>query len=165
VPAPLRAPADADLSEVERFGPHRPGPAHRYGREVAEQRESRTTSVVLADDDDRFRALVRSVLEDDGYTVVAEAADAMTTRAVTREHRPDVVVLDLVMEGSYGLSTLRQLLEDDPHQPVLVISSLFDPTVEQEVVSLGAWYLEKAEGLDALEHTIDGMVSVSHHQR
>jgi two-component system chemotaxis response regulator CheY len=116
---------------------------------------------VLADDDDRFRALVRSVLEDDGYEIVAEADDAASVRSMARQFRPDVVVLDLVMHGSDGLSTLHALLEDDPGQPVLVISSLFDPSVEQEVVRLGAWYLEKAEGLEALEHTIDDVVSVS----
>ena len=133
---------------------------------MAEQREHRRpTSVVLADDDDRFRALVRSVLEDDGYDIVAEADDASSARSMARQHRPDVVVLDLVMEGSEGLSTLHEILDDDPHQPVLVISSLFDPSVEQEVVRLGAWYLEKAEGLEALEHLIDDVVSVSvrHH--
>lgn len=117
--------------------------------------------MVLADDDARFRALVRSVLEDDGYVVLAEAFDADSARSMAREHRPDIVVLDLVMAGSDGTSTVRQLLEDDPAQPVLVISSLFDPTVEQEVVNLGAWYLEKAEGLEALEHTIDDVVSLS----
>lgn len=116
---------------------------------------------MLADDDARFRALVRSVLEDDGYVVIAEAYDAASARSMTRQHRPDVVVLDLVMEGSHGLSTLRELLEDDPTQPVLVISSLFDPAVEREVVALGAWYLEKSEGVDALEHAIDGAVSVA----
>jgi DNA-binding NarL/FixJ family response regulator len=121
----------------------------------------RPISVVIADDDDRFRALVRSVLEDDGYVVVAEAQDAATARSATREHRPDVVVLDLVMEGSVGLSTLRELLAEDPRQAVLVISSLFDPTVEREVVRLGAWYLEKAEGLEALEHAIDGAALAS----
>ena len=75
------------------------------------------------------------------------------------------IILDLVMNGSYGLSTLRDLLEDDPGQPVLVISSLFDLSVEQEVVSLGAWYLEKAEGIEALEHAIDGIASVSYQRR
>ncbi len=121
----------------------------------------RPISVVLADDDARFRALVRSVLEDDGYVVVAEAHDAASARSTTQQHRPDVVVLDLVMEGSHGLSTLRELIEDDATQPVLVISSLFDPAVEREVVALGAWYLEKSEGVEALEHAIDGAVSVS----
>lgn len=121
--------------------------------------------MVLADDDDRFRALVRSVLEEDGYVVVGEAHDGHSARVAAREHRPDIVVLDLIMDGSPGLSTLRQLLEDDPSVPVLVISSLFDPTVEQEVISLGAGYIEKAEGLEALEHSIDAMVSVAHQQR
>ncbi len=121
----------------------------------------RATSVVLADDDERFRGLVRSVLEEDGYVVLAEAHDAPSARALVREHRPDVVILDLVMPGSRGLSTLRDLIEDDSGQPVLVISSLFDPAVEQEAVRLGAWYLEKAEGLDALEHLLDDIVSLS----
>jgi DNA-binding NarL/FixJ family response regulator len=161
----LPASNPVDLSQVEPFGPDPTAPVHRYRRDVAPLPEIRATSVVLADDDDRFRALVRSVLEQDGYVVVGEAANAASARAAAREHHPDVVILDLVMHGSNGLSTLRELLDDDPDQPVLVISSLFDPMVEQEVVSLGAWYLEKAEGLDALEHMIDGMVSVSQHAR
>lgn len=130
-----------------------------------EQHSTRAVSVVLADDDDRFRLLVSSILKGDGYVVVAEAKDAASARSATREHRPDIVILDLVMEGSDGLSTLRELLDDNPSQPVLVISSLFDFSVEQEVLSLGAWYLEKAEGVEALEHAIDGIVSVSHPQR
>lgn len=120
---------------------------------------------MLADDDDRFRSLVTSVLEDDGYSVVAQADDAKGACSAAKEHRPDVVVLDLVMEGSQGLSTLREILEDEPHQAVLVISSLFDPVVEQEVATLGAWYIEKAEGLEALEHAIDGIASIAHQRR
>lgn len=125
--------------------------------------DGRRTSVLLADDDDRFRAIVRSVLEDDGYRVVAEADDAASTLTLAREHRPDVVVLDLVMPGSHGLDTARALLAEDPERPVLVISSLFDPVIEQEALSIGAWYLEKVEGLEALEHTIDDIASVAPH--
>jgi hypothetical protein len=43
---------------------------------------------------------------------------------------------------------------------VLVISSLFDPLVEQEVLRLGARYLEKVEGIEALEQAIDALVAV-----
>jgi DNA-binding NarL/FixJ family response regulator len=118
-------------------------------------------SILIADDDDRFRSILRSLLEDDGYTVVAEAADAGETTALARLHHPDVVVLDLVMRGSTGLSTARELLADDPKRPVVVISSLFDPSVEQEAVRMGAWYLEKVEGVEALEHLITDAVSVT----
>jgi NarL family two-component system response regulator LiaR len=101
------------------------------------------------------------LLESDGYEVLADPNDAASARAAAREHRPDVVVLDLVMEGSDGLSTLIEILDEDPSQPVIVISSLFDPTVERDVVRMGAWYLEKAEGPEALEHLIDSVASVT----
>jgi response regulator NasT len=130
----------------------RPGP----------ERPAPPTSILLADDDDRFRGIVRGLLEDDGYVVVAEAGDAQETLDRARQHHPDVVVLDLVMTGSQGLSTARTLLDEEPARPVIVISSLFDPQVEREVAALGMWYLEKVEGVEALEHLIDVSVSVSY---
>ena len=120
------------------------------------------TSVVLADDDVRFRRIVRSLLEDDGYRVVAEAGDASQTIEATQRHQPDVVVVDLVMQGAQGLSTVEELVSLDPHRPVIVISSLFDPLLELEASRLGAWYLEKVEGVEALEHLIDDAISVAH---
>jgi len=117
-------------------------------------------SVVLADDDDRFRGLVRSVLEDDGYRVVAEAAEAGEVGPAIDATRPDVLVLDLVMGGADGIETLRALRSRHPRLPVLVVSSLFDPLVEQQVVELGARYLEKVEGIEALEQAIDAVVAV-----
>jgi DNA-binding NarL/FixJ family response regulator len=134
---------------------------HRYVESVEATVHPLRPSILLADDDDRFRTILRSLLEDDGYTVVAEASDAHETRAMARLHRPDVVVLDLVMDGSHGLSTARELLADDPARPVVVISTLFDPTLEQEAVRMGAWYLEKVEGVEALEHLITDAVSVT----
>lgn len=152
------------MAPVGPFGPHPGGVVGQYVRDVREL-STRPTSVVLADDDDRFRTLVSAVLADDGYVVLAEADDAPSARAAAQRHRPDVVILDLVMEGSRGLSTLREILADDPDQGVLVISSLFDPVIEQDVFSLGGWYLEKAEGLEALEHSLDSIASISrqHH--
>jgi two-component system chemotaxis response regulator CheY len=113
------------------------------------------TTVLLADDDERFRGLVRSVLVDDGYDVVAEAGDASATVALAVEHDPDIVVVDLVLPGATGLSAVRALRADRPDRAVLVLSSLFDPAVEQEAAELGAGYLDKTEGLDALEAAID----------
>jgi DNA-binding NarL/FixJ family response regulator len=118
-------------------------------------------SVLLADDDIRFRQIVRSLLESDGYRVVAEAGDAAETVAQAALHQPDVVVVDLVMDGADGLSTVEALVTLDPHRPVIVISSLFDPLMEIEAGRLGAWYLEKVEGVEALEHAIDQAISVS----
>ncbi len=115
----------------------------------------------MADDDERFRTMLVSLLEDAGYLVVAQARDAASTLLQDQVHHPDLVVLDLVMEGSDGLSTAAALLKADPRRPVVVISSLFDPVVEQEAARLGAFYLEKVEGVEALEHLLVDAISVS----
>ena len=117
------------------------------------------TTVLLADDDDRFRALVRSVLEDDGYDVVADVADAPAVLVLAEQRRPDVVVLDLVLPGADGLSAVRDLRAREPPVPVLLLSSLFDPATEQEAAALGAVYLDKTAGLDALEAAVDAVVA------
>jgi DNA-binding NarL/FixJ family response regulator len=124
--------------------------------------DAHTTSVVLADDDGRFRSIVRSLLESDGYEVVAEAGNATETVEATVRLEPDVVVIDLVLEGAYGLDTVQELIDLDAQRPVIVISSLFDPLIERETVRMGAWYLEKVEGVEALEHAIDQAVAVTH---
>jgi DNA-binding NarL/FixJ family response regulator len=118
-----------------------------------------STTVLLADDDERFRGLVRSVLEDDGYAVVAEAGDASGAIALAAEHDPDIAVVDLVLPGAQGLSAVRAIREARPTRAVLVLSSLFDPAVEQEAGELGVGYLDKTEGLDALEAAIDAQVA------
>ena len=120
-----------------------------------------STTVLLADDDDRFRSLVRSVLVDDGYDVVAEAADASGAIDLARTHDPDIVVVDLVLPGAVGLSAVRTLCEARPGRPVLVLSSFFDPATEQEAAELGAHYLDKTEGVDALEAAIDSAVAAA----
>lgn len=127
------------------------GGTPRYGEPVP-------TTVLLADDDDRFRGLVRAVLEDDGYLVVADVGDADAAVAGAVEHDPDVVVLDLVLPGADGLSAVRELTERRPGRPVLVMSSLFDPAVEQEAARLGATYLDKTRGIEELETAIDAAV-------
>ncbi len=117
------------------------------------------TTVVLADDDERFRGLVRDLLVDDGYDVVGEAGDAAGAVALAAAHEPDVVVVDLVLPGATGLSAVRELLAGRPRRAGLVLSSLFDPAVEQEAADLGATYLDKTQGVEALEAAIDAAVA------
>jgi two-component system response regulator AlgR len=65
--------------------------------------------VVVADDDEAVRGLLRINLEIEGHAVVGEAGDGEAALAAMREFRPDVLVLDMMMPGSNGADVLRAL--------------------------------------------------------
>jgi len=64
--------------------------------------------ILVVDDEPQIRQIVRRYLEGDGYSV-AEAADGETALKSTRDFRPDLVVLDVMMPGIDGIEVLRQL--------------------------------------------------------
>lgn len=79
--------------------------------------------VVIADDVEDIRLLVRVALTSSGaFDVVAEAADGEEVVDLTREHQPDLVVLDLSMPRMDGLEALPHILRAAPAARVVVLS-------------------------------------------
>lgn len=85
-----------------------------------------TVRVVVADDNALFRAGLVTVLgSDPAITVVAEAANGVEAVAVVREHRPDVVLMDIEMPGGDGITATRELVAL-PRPPRVLILTMFD---------------------------------------
>lgn len=73
------------------------------------------TTIVLADDHPIFRdGLRRTLDETDGFTVLAVGENADDAVRLTREHRPDIAILDLSMPGGGIAATRKIAAEDDP---------------------------------------------------
>ena len=71
--------------------------------------ETSTSTVLVVDDEQRLRDLVRGYLEHEGFTVLAAADGQVTALDLARQHAPDVVVLDLMLPGLDGLEVCRRL--------------------------------------------------------
>lgn len=78
--------------------------------------------VLLVDDSSLARRSTRRILEEAGYDVV-EAEDGLSALERFAVDKPDVVLLDLVMKGMYGLDVLEKLREMDPVARVIVVSA------------------------------------------
>jgi two-component system chemotaxis response regulator CheY len=78
--------------------------------------------VLVVDDSGLARRTCREILEAEGY-VVTEAPDGLAALEQYFVDRPDVVLLDLVMRGMYGLDVLEKLREMDPDARVVVVSA------------------------------------------
>ena len=103
-------------------------------------------TVLIVDDNARFRVRARRLLEADGYTVVAEATDGATALEAARRHRPMVVLLDVGLPDTSGLAVAEQLTSG-PDAPSVVLTSTHDPTdFGDRIASSGArGFVPKAE--------------------
>lgn len=83
--------------------------------------------VLIVDDDARFRALARTLLEAQGCEVVAEAADRAEALAASRHVSPDAALVDIGLPDTNGFTLARELISDTPGLQVLLTST--DPTL------------------------------------
>ena len=81
--------------------------------------------ILIADDEAVIRLGLRSMLEDQGYRVVGEAADGTRALDLVRRLRPDLVFLDIKMPGIDGLQAAQALLTERA-VPVIVLTAYAD---------------------------------------
>jgi len=87
------------------------------------------SSVLLVEDDDRVRGLLRAFLEND-YEIL-EARDAATATAICRSRAPGAVLLDLRLPDDDGLGLLERLRAHTPRLPVIVLTGLDNTTTAE----------------------------------
>ena len=93
--------------------------------------------ILIVDDSGLARRRARAILEGAGFEVI-EAEDGMSALETYFVHKPDVVLLDLVMTGMYGLEVLQRLREMDPKARVIVISADIQSSSHELVAEGGA---------------------------
>lgn len=96
-----------------------------------------SAKILLVDDSGLARRSARRTLEGAGYEVV-EAEDGLGALERYFTEKPDVVLLDLVMKGMYGLEVLGKLREMDPDARVIVVSADIQTSSRDLVAEAGA---------------------------
>jgi PAS domain S-box-containing protein len=106
--------------------------------------------VLVVDDDDDFRALIRTLLQNAGYQVL-DARDVASALHIARTMRPDIITVDLLMPGLDGWELIERLRSEDSLAgiPVVAVSGVPDATASPrrpEDIAV----VTKGEGLDHL---------------
>ncbi|PKN43428.1 MAG: hypothetical protein CVU63_12330 [Deltaproteobacteria bacterium HGW-Deltaproteobacteria-20] len=126
--------------------------------------EMKNIQLLLVDDEADFRAVTSRVLSRRGFDVV-EAASGEQALLRVKEKVPDVVVLDLKMEGMDGIETLTAIRKDHPELPVLILTghgSFQDAMagISLEIVD----FLQKPADIDKLALRIRRLLAKEHHE-
>ncbi len=116
--------------------------------------------VLIADDHALFRDGLRSLLEARGVDVVAEARDGAEALDLARLHNPDIVLMDLQMPGTDGLTATRLLAAALPAVKVVVVTASEEDADLFEAIKSGAQgYLHKNLEADRLFAMLEGVLA------
>ena len=102
----------------------------------------KAASVLTVEDNPITRTELRLVLEDAGFDVVADARDGAEAVELAREHRPDLVLLDLGLPGVDGIETTRQLLAER-RVPIVALTGRSRQLAEEALEAGATSYLLK----------------------
>jgi CheY-like chemotaxis protein len=116
--------------------------------------------VLIADDDQESRDLLREVLEANGYLVEA-VGDGLAARQVLSQDRASrIVIADLRMPKEGGLDLLRKLREESSQHEIILMSSFISNTERKIAKELGAHaLLDKPFRLSELLQTVAELAS------
>ena len=115
------------------------------------------SEILIVDDEEDIRDLIAGILHDEGYTTRV-AGDSESALGAIRARRPQLVVLDIWLQGSKldGIEILETIKREQPELPVVMISG--HGTIETAVASIkkGAYdFIEKPFKADRLIHVVE----------
>lgn len=97
-----------------------------------------SSRVLIADDAVFMREMLREILTEGGFEIVAEASDGIEAVEQFREHTPDLVTLDIVMPRKSGLEALRELVALGSDAAIVMCSALGQEALVMEALETGA---------------------------
>jgi two-component system nitrogen regulation response regulator NtrX len=107
-------------------------------------------SILIVDDEPSILKGLEGLLADEGFDVVTASNGYEALKAIDRE-APDLVLLDLWMPGIDGLDTLKEIKQDNPNTPVIIVTGHGNIETAVKATKLGAFDLiEKPLSIDRL---------------
>src|SRR4051812_31862594 len=136
---------------------------HRFLHSLDVTPDDANIRVLLCDDVQAFRALIRySLEEEDGIEVVGEAADGNEGVRQAADLQPDVVLLDLSMPECDGLEAIPAMRQRAPRSRIVALSGFTADRMREPVIARGARaYLEKGVELSEITATIRSVAAAA----
>ncbi len=116
------------------------------------------SNILVIDDDDFIRGVLKSVLKKAGYVVI-DAPDGETGLKYVNKYDPDLVLTDYKMPGISGLDVVQEIVRTYPGLPVIMLTAYGDVTLTIKAIQAGAYdFIEKPvknhELLEAIQNGV-----------
>ena len=94
--------------------------------------------VLLVDDSTYIRTVLGSIIVDAGFEVVGEAADGEEAIRKYMDLKPDIVLMDVIMEPMNGMAATEAILDKDPAALILMVTVLETKEILVDLIKIGA---------------------------
>ena len=94
--------------------------------------------ILVCDDSILARKNLTTILNNFGYTDISEVSNGEDAVNFCKEHRPDIIFLDIVMPVKDGVTATSEIMEADPDARIVIVSSVGTQTHIKEAIKAGA---------------------------
>ncbi len=98
----------------------------------------RKLSILIVDDNDMMRAILRSMLRGDDYEVVGEARNGSQAIELADRLHPEIICMDVMMPEKNGLEALHEIKAARPETAIVMITGNAEPETVQDAIMNGA---------------------------
>ncbi len=94
--------------------------------------------ILIVDNASFMRNSLKFIVEKSGHEVIAVGGDGAEAIKLYKSHKPDIVTMDILMEGMDGIEALKEIMKDDPSAKVIMVTALGQENMQDEAKILGA---------------------------
>ena len=133
---------------------------HATARAFSKETSTPARRILVVDDSEAVRDVIRTFLENTGFEVCGEAADGLEAIEQAKKLKPNLIVLDLSMPGMNGVEAAATLRKVMPEVPVVVLTMYGDLLGEAMAAGLAVKaVVGKADGMTKLVECVQRLLS------
>ena len=93
--------------------------------------------VMIIDDSNYTRLMIKKILKKKGHTIVAEVEDGLEAIEQYKQNKHDVVTMDIVMPKTDGLMIVQEIMEIDPKARIVIVTILDHEPLVRQALKMG----------------------------
>ena len=116
--------------------------------------------ILIVDDAAFMRMMIKNIVSKAGYEVVGEAENGAMAVELYKEHKPDLVTMDITMPEMDGIQAVKAIKEFDSNANVVMCSAMGQQAMVMEAIQAGAKdFIVKPFQQDRILQTIERVLS------
>ncbi|MBO8129184.1 MAG: response regulator [Peptococcaceae bacterium] len=94
--------------------------------------------ILIADDAAFMRMMIKNIVTKKGYEVVDEAENGAVAVEKYKEHKPDLVTMDITMPEMDGITAVKKIIAEDPNAKIIMVTAMGQQAMVMEAIQAGA---------------------------